>query len=371
MKVRVSAFDGDEMNIHAPQSIESIVELQELSCVENFIISPQSSTPNIIIVQDSLLGAYKMTGRKKKIDKATFMNICCSCTFNSDFVLKRLRHIRKVLKELKKPVQAFTGKGLFSLLLPEDFLYEQENRADPEQPVVKIYKGVLIEGSISKDNLGGSKKSLILLLHKEYPRDVVCSFIDNIQFMTNAFNLVYGFSVGLGDCISTKKEEIEDAITKCLIEAEGVEQTTQNAGIREVRVNAALNKARDIGQKIAKDALSHDNNFKSTVTSGSKGDYFNIAQIAGLLGQQCIKGKRIPLMLNSGKRSLPHYLLDEELSLDEKYESRGFIRHSFIHGLNPKEFFFHAMAGRDGICDTAMGKLLAQVVPKALLVVLF
>lgn len=348
-------FDGDEMNIHAPQSLESVAELQELSSIKNFIISTQSSTPNIVIVQDSLLGAYKMTGRKDKIEKGVFYQISAQCDFSSNFVVRRLRHIRKVHKELGLRAQAFTGKGLFSLLLPEDFIYENENKADPDEPVVKIYKGVLLEGTITKANLGGSNKSLILLLNKEYPKDVVCSFIDNLQFMTNAFNLHFGFSVGLGDCIATRTEEIEDEIQKCLIEAEGVEHTTHNPGIREVRVNAALNKARDIGQRIAKDALSSDNNFISTVTSGSKGDFFNIAQITGLLGQQCIDGERIPLMLNNGTRSLPHYNPDGELSLTEKYEARGFIRSSFIRGLNPREFFFHACAGRKGICDTAMG----------------
>ena len=348
-------FDGDEMNLHSPQCPESIAELQELSSIENFIISAQSSTPNIVIVQDALLGAYKMTGRKEKIEKDVFYQICTQCTFSSNFVVKRLRHISKVLRELKLPVEAFTGKGLFSLLLPEDFIYEQENGADPNQPIVKIYKGVLYEGTITKANLGGSSKSLILYLNKEYPKEVVCNFIDNVQFMTNAFNLHYGFSVGFGDCIATEKERIEDEIQKCLIEADAVEDTTQNAGIREVRVNAALNKARDIGQRIARDALQEDNNFISTVTSGSKGDYFNIAQITGLLGQQCIKGARIPLMLNHGTRCLPHFIMDEEPSLSDKYKARGFIDKSFIHGLDPIQFFLHACAGRDGICDTAMG----------------
>ena len=59
--------------------------------------------------------------------------------------------------------------------------------------------------------------------------------------------------------------------------------------------------------KLAKDALADDNNFISTVTSGSKGDYFNIAQIAGLLGQQNFSGGRIKPALNKGRRSIPHY----------------------------------------------------------------
>ena len=105
--------------------------------------------------------------------------------------------------------------------------------------------------------------------------------------------------------------------------------------------------------KIAKEALSTENNFVSTVTSGSKGDYFNIAQITGLLGQQNFTGKRIPKTLNNGKRTLPHYPMDG-MTKEQEFESRGFISNSFIHGLNPREFFFHAITGREGVTDTAM-----------------
>ena len=103
-----------------------------------------------------------------------------------------------------------------------------------------------------------------------------------------------------------------------------------------------------------KSSLSRDNNFLSTVKSGSKGAVFNIAQITGLLGQQNLKGQRVPLSLCNGRRSLPHYPF-KNLSLGMRYESRGFIASSFIHGLNPREFYFHAMSGREGISDTAMG----------------
>ena len=80
---------------------------------------------------------------------------------------------------------------------------------------------------------------------------------------------------------------------------------------------------------------------------------FNIAQITGLLGQQNFSGKRIEYTLNDNTRSLPHYHVDQ-MSAEEKYESKGFIKNSFIHGLNPKEFWFHAITGREGVTDTAM-----------------
>ena len=98
-----------------------------------------------------------------------------------------------------------------------------------------------------------------------------------------------------------------------------------------------------------------ENHFISTVQSGAKGQFFNIAQITGLLGQQQILGGRIPYTLSNNTRSLPHYpFREEEYSDDQRYESKGFIRSCFAKGLNPKEFYLHSMTGREGITDTAM-----------------
>jgi len=139
------------------------------------------------------------------------------------------------------------------------------------------------------------------------------------------------------------------------MEANSIESSVRNPTVKESRVNASLGKAKDIGLRIAKDNLSPTNSFISTVTGGSKGDFFNIAQITGLLGQQNISGKRLPLFLN-GERSIPHYPKnDKKYTSWEKYESRGFISSSFISGLNPREFFFHACSGREGMSDTAVG----------------
>jgi hypothetical protein len=146
----------------------------------------------------------------------------------------------------------------------------------------------------------------------------------------------------LEDCLITSPEnviQIQDKISRCYVEADGIEATTYNKGIREVRITAALSKAKDVGMKIAKDSMSSNNNLLSTVLSGSKGDFFNIAQLTGLLGQQNLLGKRVQPTLNNGKRTLPHYPFGK-LDKEVEYESRGFIRHSFIEGLNPQEFFF-------------------------------
>jgi DNA-directed RNA polymerase II subunit RPB1 len=278
-------------------------------------------------------------------------------------IMDRIQHIRRILKEKEKKIQCFNGHGLVSLFLPKDFIYERTNDANPEEPTVKIWRGVMYEGTLDKAIIGASHSSIHHLLHKEYGPETASYFIDCIQFVTNQYLLVDGFSVGLGDCLIpqtvnedgvTKEAEIRDVVRKCYIEAEAIKQATSHPSIREIRINASLNKAKDIGLRIAKEALSEDNNFLSTVLSGSKGDFFNIAQITGLLGQQNLKGQRVPLLINHGERSLPHYPFGE-LAPEMEYESRGFISKGFLRGLNPRQFYFHAMSGREGVCDTAMG----------------
>lgn len=349
-------FDGDEMNIHAPQGIESQTELRLLSAAKYNIISAQSSKPNMAIVQDSLLGAYTMTTGIQAITKAQFFNISMHVNLQGENIIKRIQHIRRILKEKGKKIQCFNGKGVISTFLPKDLCYEYTNNASVDEPIVKIYKGVLYEGVFDKSILGSSHNSLIHYINKNYGPDESLNFIDCIQFCTAQWLLIKGFTVGFGDCLvsdQSKQQEIQDVIKKCYIEADGIKTTSNHPGVREMRVNASLNKAKDVGLRIAKDSLLEHNNFLSTVRSGSKGDFFNITQITGLLGQQNLKGHRIPLVMNNGKRSLPHYPM-EGLTPEMEYESRGFISSSFIKGLNPRQFYFHAMAGREGITDTAM-----------------
>ena len=297
-----------------------------------------------------------MTKGIQLLRKDQFYDISMKTGLSLKDVQNKIQTIRKVFKEKGKKAQCFHGKGLISLAFPNDLNYEKKNNTNPDEPIVKIYKGVLYEGTLDKSTLGAVSNSLIQIIHKEYGPDITATFIDSVQFITNNWLLIDGFSIGIGDCLvqdPKKSEEISDVIKKCLIEAETIKNTTSHAGIREVRIIAALSKAKDIGLRIAKDSLDQNNNFLSTVKSGSKGDYFNVAQITGLLGQQNLLGQRVNPVLNNGKRTLPHYPF-ENLSIEMEYESRGFIDSSFITGLNPKQFYFHAMSGREGCCDTAM-----------------
>ena len=343
-------------NIHLPASYEAEAELRLLSASKWKIISAQNSKNIMCIVQDALLGAYRMTIGIKPIKPEQFYNICMNIGISQERLNHKIQHIRKIYKEKGKKAQCFHGKGLFSLILPDDLNYEKKNNLDPNEPVVKIYRGVLYEGTLDKNVLGAVHNSLIQVIHKEYGPESAAEFIDGVHFAVNNWLLITSFSVGLKDCMvqgEEKVQEINDVIEKCYIEAENIKNSITHPNIKEIKITTTLSKAKDIGLKIAKDALDPQNNFLSTVKSQSKGDWFNISQITGLLGQQNISGQRVKPSLNNGKRTLYHYKFDE-LDLHDEYESKGFIDSSFIKGLNPQQYYFHSMSGRESTCDTAM-----------------
>jgi DNA-directed RNA polymerase subunit A' len=328
------------MNAHVPQTPQARMELEELSSTQNHILSFQNGQANTVLVQDSVLGLYLMTKENECVSEATLNDLTMhlvdekSRPWELHRLFDKLDHIRS------QGVDPHSGFGLVSLCFPSTFSMTTKK--------CRIEKGVFVEGVFEKK---GMAKAVKVAYHVHGPTQTMM-MLNNLQFIANQWLIHRSFTVGLGDCMSTQQGLIHETVLRCFTEANGLEETTHHAGIREVRVQNALNKARDIGLKLCKDGLREDNHFLDTVNSGAKGDIFNIAQIAGLLGQQNFRGGRIENAL--GDRSLFHY--PRTITNDkDKYESRGFIRHSFVRGLNPREMYFHAVPGREGITDTALG----------------
>lgn len=351
-------YDGDEMNLFTASSELSRAELEELSTPVNNMIGHQSGKPDVGIVQDGLTGAYLMTGglttsldqADEEIPKHVFYNICAQLdNISSNHIIAKLKTIKEVYKKFNVDIPLFSGKSLFSMLLPDDFIYNTTNKAD-DRYSVNIYRGVMYKGVLTKAHLGKSHESIITILHTEYPINVVYDFVNNVQWMANHFLLYHGFSIGLADCVATKLDQIENACMKSFIEAEEIENSTTNEFIKEVKIGMALGKARDTGMKIAKEALDKTNNFLTTVSSGSKGDFFNIAQITGIVGQQNLGGTRMKYQMNHETRALPHYPMGK-LDKPTEYESMGFIKSSFIKGLTPQEYWLHSVSSRESLTD--------------------
>lgn len=348
-------FDGDEMNLHVPQGEESRAELRELCAVPQNIVSPQANKPVMGIVQDTLCGIRKFTLR--------------DCFMDRDFVQNILLWVPEwdgvvPPPAILKPKELWTGKQILSMVLPKGInLYRTP---DPPTPIpvddngMWIEDGEILYGIVDKKTVGTSQGGLVHVTFREKGPTTTRDLLSGLQKVVNYWLLHYGFSIGIGDTVPDKgtSSAITDfidtakrAVTKLVTDAqEDKLEPEPGMSIRESfesKVNRALNEARDKSGRSAEKSLKQDNNVKQMVVAGSKGSFINISQMSACVGQQIVEGKRIPFGFRF--RSLPHFSKD-----DYSPESRGFVENSYLRGLTPQEFFFHAMAGREGLIDTAV-----------------
>ena len=400
-------FDGDELNIHVPQGEEAYAEIMGPSSFEEMCRSTQNGKSLIKICQDGISGGYRMTKGWVFLDKSSFFNLCM-CLPHRD-IFTRMEEIKEVYRWkglAQNDVQAskllYSGYGIFSMLLPNNLDYENQNKSllikkkkedgtivEEFEPVV-IIRGVMISGQLNKDVLGQSFNSLLALLPSMYSNKICLDFCSDYGYIVDAFLLEKGFSIGLGDClppkdkIGSRKEQIDSAVIKSYLEAQLALQKEKNLEWKEMRILSSLNKAHDIGSVIAKKCLDQNNGLADAVLSGAKGNLTNITQIFAIVGQQNIEGRRVPKVFKGNlselskeaitrNRSLPHFLPDEvivqklsELDQQEGKEPEmmklleylflggGFVSHSYIEGLSPAEFFYHAMSGRTAVAEHAV-----------------
>ena len=292
-------FDGDEMSIYVPQTPEAQAELKHLMVATNNIMSRQTGEPLVGVVQDACLGVYLMTVKYGDIpiDLETFNDIVMEIKFTrtkQHFCLSSaLENIRRVVSLKDAP---YNGRTLVSLVLPQHLSVETDT--------VKIIDGVICGGFIDKKTMD----HIVKIVHNTFSSLHAADLIDNVQYITRAFLLRFGFTIGLDDCKTVHVDGIEECIDKARTFTD------------EKEITMCLNNA-------TKTVLHRDNHFSDTILSGSKGDWSNVTQITGLLGQQNLKCGR-------PTDSLRHVHKDE-------FEARGFIRSSFMSGLNPREFWYH------------------------------
>nr|XP_033326312.1 DNA-directed RNA polymerase II subunit RPB1-like [Megalopta genalis] len=357
-------FDGDEMNLHVPQSMETRAEVENIHVTPRQIITPQANKPVMGIVQDTLTAVRKMTKRDVFIEKEQMMNILM---FLPSWDGKMPQPC------ILKPKPLWTGKQIFSLIIPGNVNMIRTHSTHPDEEDDGPYKwispgdtkvmvehGELVMGILCKKTLGTSAGSLLHICMLELGHEVCGRFYGNIQTVINNWLLLEGHSIGIGDTIADPQTylEIQKAIKKAKEDVIEVIQKAHNMELEpspgntlrqtfENQVNRILNDARDKTGGSAKKSLTEYNNLKAMVVSGSKGSNINISQVIACVGQQNVEGKRIPFGFR--KRTLPHFIKD-----DYGPESRGFVENSYLAGLTPSEFYFHAMGGREGLIDTAV-----------------
>ncbi len=343
-------FDGDEMNAFTPQSTQSICEIKYIAHVPLQIVSPQKNGPVIGIVQDGLTGVFRLTQPDVEFSKHQFMQLLYT---NNDFI----GSMPAPSREINRHSQRWTSHQLISTILPP---MNYGKKGDTKG--VSIQNGRLFNGVLDKNTVGkGASGGLIHLIWKDFGPESAKNFIYRLQRFVNTYLLQTGYSVGMSDVVPS--ENVKEEVHKVVIEAkekvkllikklqQGIYTTQTDKSIKddfEFQVKQIFDKARDDSANITKRNLTvKSNRMVSMTVSGAKGDYVNMAQMIACLAQQNVDNTRIPQLMF--KRTLPHFAKD-----DQGPEARGFIENSFVKGLSPSEFFFHAMSGRIGLIDTAV-----------------
>jgi DNA-directed RNA polymerase II subunit RPB1 len=347
-------FDGDEMNAHIPQSIEAAIELREIAAVPLQIVGPRESKPIVSVVQDTLVGVNRFTRPNMLFNRREAMNL---------LVWAQRWDGHLPAPAITDPHPLWSGAQLLSTLLPPvnlemrniSFDDAKDNFDSPN--FVKIHNGIIKQGILDKDVFS---KALIHVIYNDYGHEVTVDFLDSLQRMMANFLMNSGFSVGISDLIadedtkgkienelSVLKGQIEDILLQVHTGLFDNSSGRSNHEEFESKIFATLNKVIDRAGKEGRNSLSDDNRMTNMIKAGSKGSNTNVAQMIAVLGQQNVEGKRIPYGFQD--RTLPHFK-----RFDDGAAARGFIESSFVKGLTPHEFFFHAMSGREGLIDTAV-----------------
>ena len=204
-------FDGDEMNMHVPQSLQTSVELQYLTAVPLQIISPREHTPVISLVQDTLLGLNRITDDNIILNKVEMMNILTYIN-GFDGILPE--------PELKKPYERWTGRQLISIVLPKDLNLNMKNNShdesfDDKLNHVIIESGILKQGKLDSKIMNSGTRGLIHVVFNDYGYKTCEQLLDDLQNIVTRFLIISGFSVGIGDLVANK--ETNDKINSTII----------------------------------------------------------------------------------------------------------------------------------------------------------
>ena len=355
-------FDGDEMNLHVPQSLEAQAEAKILMAVQEHILSPRFGGPIIGGIHDHISGLYLLTRGERLFTKEEVMELIKP--LNIDKLPKP-----KVIKN-GKPY--WSGKQIFSMILPDITLEfkaeicqgcESCKGAECENDAYVIIKnGELIKGTIDEKAVGAFKGIIIDEIVRKFGNDAAKEFIDNMTMLAIRAIMLTGFTIGIDDEDIPKeaKKQIEEIIKEAEKKVEKLIETYKAGNLEpmpgrsveetlEMKIMQELGRARDMAGKVAGKYLGMDNAAVIMAVSGARGSMLNLTQMAACIGQQSVRGERIKRGYTYTNRTLPHFKPG-----DLSARARGFVKSSYKEGLNPIEFFFHAVGGREGLVDTAV-----------------
>ncbi|KAK6200929.1 DNA-directed RNA polymerase III subunit C1 [Scheffersomyces amazonensis] len=365
-------FDGDEMNLHVPQTEEARAEAINLMGVKNNLLTPKSGEPIIAATQDFITGSYLISHKDSFYDRASLVQLL-SMMSDADI------QFDLPPPSIFKPVMLWTGKQVFSLLIKPNkksnvvinldaknktFIPPATglpNEMSPNDGFVIIRGSNILSGLMDKSTLGdGKKHSVFYTILRDYGPEEAANAMNRMAKLCARYLGNRGFSIGINDVtpgidLKNKKESmVEQAYANCdeLIDLYNKGKLETQPGCNEeqtleAKIGGLLSKVREEVGEVCIRELDSLNAPLIMATCGSKGSTLNVSQMVAVVGQQIISGNRVPDGFQD--RSLPHFTKNSKTP-----QSKGFVRNSFFSGLTPPEFLFHAISGREGLVDTAV-----------------
>ncbi|BFZ57438.1 DNA-directed RNA polymerase III subunit C1 (rpo31) [Savitreella phatthalungensis] len=365
-------FDGDEMNLHVPQTEEARTEAQVLMGVKDNLVTPKNGEPVIAAIQDFITASFLLSQKDAFFDRKTFVQ---TVSMMADADLK----FDLPPPVIVKPVALWTGKQIFSLLMKPNRdsnvlvnleakcrsfsggKYAAEPDMCPNDGYLVIQGSQVMCGVMDKSTVGdGKKNSLFYVILRDYGSKEAIAAMSRLAKLCARHLGNQGFSLGISDVQASaplraqKDRLVDEAEAQCeeLIRQYRKGRLPLQPGCNaeqtlEAKISGVLSRVRDGCGEICMDDLPKTNAPIIMATCGSKGSKINVSQMVSCVGQQIISGFRVPDGFQD--RSLPHFAKNSK-----EPGAKGFVRNSFYTGLSPPEFLFHAISGREGLVDTAV-----------------
>jgi DNA-directed RNA polymerase subunit A' len=354
-------FDGDEMNLHLLQGVEAKAEAEILMKVQENILSPRFGGVIIGGLHDHISGCFLLTYRDRKFSKEDTVQILGAFNYKGKFPKT----------QIEKEHQFVYGRDIFSVLLPTDLNMEykakscfncEECKAPdcPHNAYVIIKNGVLKKGVIDENSIGSFKGRIVERIIRDHGTDAGREFIDNVTRLGIVTITKFGFTTSIDDedIPNEAKRQIKEGLDRAqkkinnLVDAYEKNELEPLPGrsleeTLEMEIMRVTGRTRDMAGEIASRYLGMDNSAVIMAKSGARGSMLNLSQMSGCVGQQAVRGERISRGYKH--RTLPHFKKGDLGS-----SAKGFVASSYKSGLNPTEYFFHSMGGREGLVDTAV-----------------
>ena len=318
-------FDGDQMPVHVPLSIDARTEARTLMLASNNILKLADGEPIVTPTQDVVLGCYSLTqilpGKKgeKSIFGSTDEAIIAYQNGVVDIQAEIQVRIAKDIdgKHYSKRITTSVGRIIFAAEIPEGLMLDRTKEEN--------YCELEMNKNISKKDL----KNIIAQAYNKLGTTECSKLIDNIKDLGYKFSTLIVNTINAFDGIepSHKKEYLAETEAKAL---ENEKLFKRGLITNEEKIDNNIELWANTQKKLESEALSElpdSNPLKTIIVSGARGSAQQLNSVCGMVGlKSAASGQKIDIP----------------------------VRSNFIHGLQPVEHFLSARGARKGLMDTAL-----------------